>query len=66
MHGLPLLPAGMMELSYTQHYSTTPGHHAAQGRDEGTSSSSSPAAGVDITFTATTNASGTLLIGRGR
>lgn len=66
---LLLYPSGMMELSYTQHYSTT-GH--AQGPSTGgsPSSSSSSHAGlsdneqpVDITFTATASASGSLLIG---
>jgi hypothetical protein len=60
------LAAGMMELSYTQHYST--GSEQQHGAAAGHSSSSNDpaaaaAAAVDITFTATTSASGTLLIG---
>jgi hypothetical protein len=61
---LCLFAAGMMELSYTQHYST--GSEQLYGAAAGHSSSSSSdpaAAAVDITFTATTSASGTLLIG---
>jgi hypothetical protein len=53
---------GMMELSYTQHYSTSGSSHAGNtAGPDSTSSSSSPPA--DITFTATASGSGSLLIG---
>lgn len=64
--GMPLVHTGMMELSYTHHYSATASAavSAAEGPGEGVhvhaGSSHQP---VDITFTATTSASGTLLIG---
>jgi glycine/D-amino acid oxidase-like deaminating enzyme len=53
--GMPPVHTGMMELSYTAHYSSSssPGHAQAAGGG----------GGVDITFTATTSAAGTLLIG---
>jgi hypothetical protein len=56
----------MMELSYTQHYSTSSEqqHGPAAGHTSSSSGSDATAA-VDITFTATTSASGTLLIGEG-
>lgn len=57
------MAAGMMELSYTQHYSSSSeqSHGTAAGNSSSSSSSSNEA--VDITFTATTSASGSLLIG---
>jgi len=64
----------MMELSYTQHYSTAAaaGHdaHSPPAATEApscpeSSSSDGGAAPVDITFTATASASGSLLIGKG-
>uniref|UniRef100_A0A383V6D9 FAD-dependent oxidoreductase domain-containing protein 1 n=1 Tax=Tetradesmus obliquus TaxID=3088 RepID=A0A383V6D9_TETOB len=60
--GMPRIHTGMMELSYTQHYSSS--SEQSHGTAAGNSSSSSKA--VHITFTATTSASGTLLIGSSR
>ncbi|KAF6265606.1 oxidoreductase [Scenedesmus sp. NREL 46B-D3] len=65
-------PAGMMELSYTQHYSSSEQQHAAAAGLASSSSAAAAAAAaaaataVDITFTATTSATGTLLIGSSR
>lgn len=50
----------MMELSYTQHYSTAAGGAAHDPASSSSNSSSSP---VDITFTATASATGSLLVG---
>ncbi|WIA14156.1 hypothetical protein OEZ85_002698 [Tetradesmus obliquus] len=64
--GMPRIHTGMMELSYTQHYSSSSeqSHGTAAGNSSSSSSSSNEA--VDITFTATTSASGSLLIGSSR
>eukprot|EP00879_Flechtneria_rotunda_P025536 GHRR01027138.1.p1 GENE.GHRR01027138.1~~GHRR01027138.1.p1 ORF type:complete len:339 (+),score=94.72 GHRR01027138.1:908-1924(+) len=62
--GMPPLNTGMMELSYTQHYSQSAANHGSQ---ESRSSANTPALGqVDITFTATMSASESLLIGSSR
>ncbi|KAG2496417.1 hypothetical protein HYH03_005643 [Edaphochlamys debaryana] len=54
---MPRVAHGMMEMSYTKHYAT--GGSAKAGGQQG-------AEPVDITFTATTSASGSLLIGSSR
>jgi len=64
--GMPALKTGMMEMSYAKHY--TLGNH---GGSSTSSSSSGSASGpgsteVDITFTATQSAAGTLLLGSSR
>eukprot|EP00878_Enallax_costatus_P025085 GHUV01026806.1.p1 GENE.GHUV01026806.1~~GHUV01026806.1.p1 ORF type:complete len:441 (+),score=126.12 GHUV01026806.1:624-1946(+) len=68
--GMPRLNSGMMELSYTQHYSAAAEqqHAASTGPSPASSKSIGNAnmTAVDITFTATTSASGSLLIGSSR
>lgn len=55
----------MMELSYAQHYSTTGDQPPRSSVRQASHSSTTPNhTGVDITFTATTGASGSLLIGK--
>ncbi|GFR51438.1 hypothetical protein Agub_g13730 [Astrephomene gubernaculifera] len=69
---MPPVVHGMMEMSYTKHYATssTAAPHAASSASASSPSSavaSAPSeAEVDITFTATTSASGSLLIGSSR
>lgn len=57
--GMPEVRRGLMEMGYTKHYSAAGKAAASAGAADG---SSAP----DITFTATTSASGTLLIGSSR
>ncbi|KAF8063792.1 thiO [Scenedesmus sp. PABB004] len=65
--GMPPLRTGMMELSYTQHYSAGGASGGAGGSEGGGGAGgSSSAEGVDITFTATTSVAGSLLIGSSR
>lgn len=68
--GMPGVVRGLMELSYTSHYSSAGSHVAATsgggaGGQSGTAAetSSLQRQAVDITFTATTSASGSLLVG---
>lgn len=59
----------MMELSYTQHYSTGTTGATAGGPPHADALSSTPSSShspVDITFTATASAGGSLLIGENR
>ncbi|KAL4431222.1 hypothetical protein ABPG75_006478 [Micractinium tetrahymenae] len=61
--GMPAVSHGLMEVSYTSHYSrqAIAGGKGAQGKGDGDSEE-----GIDITFTATTSASGSLLVGSSR
>ncbi|MEW5306962.1 MAG: hypothetical protein WDW36_009389 [Sanguina aurantia] len=76
--GMPVIRHGIMEMAYTKHYSDahargpTNAHEAQTCGGSSSSSSSTPAPSpgltpeIDITFTATTSASGSLLIGSSR
>jgi hypothetical protein len=57
--GMPVLHRGVMEVGYTAHYS-------AAGKQAAASAAAGGAAPADITFTATTSAAGTLLVGSSR
>ncbi|EFJ47144.1 oxidoreductase [Volvox carteri f. nagariensis] len=69
---MPPVTHGMMEMSYTKHYATASAPKAAApaasspSSSASSSSSASPREPADITFTATTGASGSLLIGSSR
>ncbi|PSC67997.1 FAD-dependent oxidoreductase [Micractinium conductrix] len=65
---MPQVEHGLMEMGYSKHYSSST---ALSGSSSSTSSSSSTTTSesgdpADITFTATTSASGTLLVGSSR
>ncbi|KAG2442112.1 hypothetical protein HYH02_009601 [Chlamydomonas schloesseri] len=59
--GMPRVAHGIMEMSYTKHYA-----QAAAGGAKAAASGPNHDEEVDITFTATTSASGTLLVGSSR
>jgi len=61
--GMPAIKHGVMEMSYTKHYSASSGHGTAAAAAAAAAPASDP---VDITFTVTTSASGTLLLGSSR
>lgn len=63
--GMPVLQHGVMELSYTQHYVTNQEVANLPATKPVTRDPDHPSSqAADITFTATTSASGTLLIGQ--
>lgn len=60
--GMPRLHAALMEAGYTQHYAPRGGHTGSGGGWAG----GGEAGGLGITFTASTAASGSLLVGSSR
>lgn len=60
--GMPRVAHGMMEMSYTKHYATS----SASSSSGAAAAAPHASPDVDITFTATTSASGTLLLGSSR
>ena len=64
--GMPLLGRGIMEMSYTKHYPPQQQAAPAAALPPGLSKAAGDKAVVDITFTASTSASGSLLVGSSR
>jgi len=63
--GMPSLSAGMMEMSYTKHYAAST-HTSMSSSASSSTSDLNPSSPIDITFTATMSAVGSLLIGSSR